>query len=123
MNIRTKEWDSKLIARAGGMELRTKLGMKPIPSKTAVGSISPYFVDRYGFSPSCTVAAFMGDNPSSLAGMKLNHGDVVVCCHGNINPKWLLIIMKYSTVTPPCIRLALGQVIQCLCGWMTLIHS
>ena len=78
MNIKTKEWDPKLTLEAGGTDLGNKLGMKPVPSKTAVGCISSYFVQRYGFSPSCTITSFMGDNPSSLAGMQLKQGDVVV---------------------------------------------
>ena len=35
-------------------------------------------VQRYGFSPDCNVVAFTGDNPSSLAGMRLHKGDVAV---------------------------------------------
>ncbi|MES1178684.1 MAG: FGGY family carbohydrate kinase [Myxococcales bacterium] len=38
-------------------------------STTRVGSISPYFVARYGFAPGTPVIAFTGDNPSSLVGM------------------------------------------------------
>ena len=40
--------------------------------------VSPYLVQRYGFSPQCKVAAFTGDNPASLAGMRLIGGDVAV---------------------------------------------
>ena len=43
--------------------------------------VSSYFADRYGFPTDCLVAAFTGDNPASLAGMKLERGDVVV---GNV---------------------------------------
>jgi len=42
------------------------------------GSISPYYVKRYGFPEDCKIAAFTGDNPASLAGMRLERGDVVV---------------------------------------------
>ncbi len=38
---------------------------------TVVGTISPYFVSRYGLSPACQVAPFSGDNPSSLIGLGL----------------------------------------------------
>ena len=32
--------------------------------------------ERYGFHPSCVVAAFTGDNPSSLAGLAMREGDI-----------------------------------------------
>ena len=83
MNIRTKKWESNLIQTAGGSELESKLGLEPVATRTEVGTISPYVAKRYGFSPSCTVAAFMGDNPASLAGMRLQPGDVVVRRHGS----------------------------------------
>ncbi|KAB1264191.1 Xylulose kinase [Camelus dromedarius] len=42
------------------------------------GSISSYYVRRYGFSSGCKVVAFTGDNPASLAGMRLEEGDIAV---------------------------------------------
>ncbi len=33
---------------------------------------------RYGFSKDCLVIAFSGDNPNSVAGMKLGEGDVAI---------------------------------------------
>ena len=83
MNIRTKKWDSVLVQMAGGPELELKLGLQPVPTKTEVGLVSHYLSKRYGFSPSCTVTAFMGDNPATLAGTGAQPGDVVVCCHGD----------------------------------------
>ena len=35
-----------------------------------------FFRSRYGFSPDCVVAAFTGDNPSSLAGLAMKPGDI-----------------------------------------------
>ena len=60
-----------------GADLAGKLG-DPARSDQLVGRIIGYFVKRFGFSPSCQVAAFTGDNPSSLAGFSLQPGDVVV---------------------------------------------
>lgn len=57
--------------------LQEKLG-EPVPSNTIVANISSYYVSRYGFNPKCKIVAFTGDNPSSLAGMRLQEGDVVV---------------------------------------------
>ena len=83
MNIRTKKWESDLSQMAGGPELELKLGLEPVPTKTQVGLVSHYLSKRYGFSPSCAVTAFMGDNPATLAGTRAQPGDVVVCCHGD----------------------------------------
>ena len=49
-----------------------------MPSRAVVGNVSRYFVDVYGFSSEAKVVAFTGDNPASLAGMRLQQGDVVV---------------------------------------------
>ena len=35
-------------------------------------------VQRYGFNPDCKVVAFTGDNPASLAGMRLVEGDIAL---------------------------------------------
>lgn len=35
-------------------------------------------VQQYGFNPDCKVVACTGDNPASLAGMRLEEGDVAV---------------------------------------------
>ena len=35
-------------------------------------------MEQYGFSADCKVVAFTGDNPASLAGMRLEEGDVAV---------------------------------------------
>ena len=56
-----------LLFQACAPELSEKLGV-PVPSHEKLGCVSNYFVDRYGFSPDCSVVAFTGDNPASLAG-------------------------------------------------------
>lgn len=101
MNIRTKKWESDLIQMAGGPELELKLGLEPVPTKTEVGLVSRYLYKRYGFSPSCTVTAFMGDNPATLAGTRAQPGDVVVCCHGD----------GWATVRPLCHAMQVYEVV------------
>ena len=44
--------------------------------------MSSYYVERYGLPANCKVSAFTGDNPASLAGMRLEQGDVVVSVGG-----------------------------------------
>lgn len=67
MDIRTKVWNTKLL-EACGPELSKKLG-EPVPSKSEVGGVSSYYVERWGFSPECKIIAFTGDNPASLIGI------------------------------------------------------
>ncbi|CAI6009619.1 unnamed protein product, partial [Closterium sp. NIES-65] len=62
--------------RATAPNLRERLG-KVVPSHQVIGSVHQYYVDRFGFSPSCQVVAWSGDNPCSLAGLALGgSGDV-----------------------------------------------
>uniref|UniRef100_A0A8D0HTJ6 Xylulose kinase n=1 Tax=Sphenodon punctatus TaxID=8508 RepID=A0A8D0HTJ6_SPHPU len=76
LQIRDKIWSvSCLGACAPGLE--KKLGCA-VPSSSILGPISPYYVQRYGFNPDCKVVAFTGDNPASLAGMRLGEGDIAV---------------------------------------------
>lgn len=67
LDLNTLEWSPKLL-RATAPGLEGKLHA-PVPSTTVVGSIAPYFVEKFGFSPNAAVVSFTGDNPSSLVGM------------------------------------------------------
>lgn len=58
-------------------DVELKLG-KPKPPHSDLGPISNYFVQRFGFNPACRVATFTGDNPASLAGMRLAERDIAV---------------------------------------------
>lgn len=60
-------WSSALLeATAPGLGKRLAA---PVASSTRVGAIADYFVQKYGFAAGTPVAAFTGDNPSSLVGM------------------------------------------------------
>ncbi|MBZ3883327.1 Xylulose kinase [Sciurus carolinensis] len=74
--IQDKVW-SQTCLDACAPHLEEKLGT-PVPSCSVVGAISFYYVQRYGFPPGCKVVAFTGDNPASLAGMRLEEGDIAV---------------------------------------------
>ncbi|XP_048872322.1 xylulose kinase [Brienomyrus brachyistius] len=76
MDIQMKSWAPPCLT-ATAPHLQAKLG-SPVPSTTVLGPVSPYFVSRYGFSADCQVVAFTGDNPGSLAGMRLQEGDMAV---------------------------------------------
>ncbi|CAI8008481.1 Xylulose kinase, partial [Geodia barretti] len=78
LDIAHKKWSSKALeACAPGFDLEARLG-DPVTSSSVLGPISPYYVDKFGFSSSCQVVAFTGDNPSSLAGTRLSAGDVTI---------------------------------------------
>ena len=66
-----------LLHQASAPRLREKLGA-PVPSRAVVGTVSKHFVVGYDFSSDAKVVASTGDNPASLAGMRLQEGDVVV---------------------------------------------
>lgn len=76
LNINTLNWEDSLV-NGISTDLKDKLG-ETVASGEILGNISKYFVDRYGFSPDCSVASCTGDNPSSLVGMCLQEGDIAV---------------------------------------------
>lgn len=78
LDIKEKKWSTECLHFTGGEELVNKLGQEVVPSSQAIGPLSEYFVERYGFSKDCYVVAFTGDNPASLAGMCLGPNDVAI---------------------------------------------
>ena len=69
MNIKSKQWDEKAL-EATAPNLKEKL--PPLcNSYDIIGKISPYFVEKYGFSPKTLLVAWSGDNPNSLIGVGL----------------------------------------------------
>lgn len=73
-------WSARLLEafRDSAPLLADKLA-PPVPPHTCFGRISPYFCARFGFAESCSVIAWSGDNPCSLAGLGLQaEGDVAV---------------------------------------------
>jgi xylulokinase len=67
VNIGTWSWDVELVdATAPGLAAK----LPPVAAGSAqVGSIAPFFVKKFGFTPDTPVVVFTGDNPSSLVGM------------------------------------------------------
>ena len=43
-----------------------------------LGPVGEFWVERYGFRPDCSVVTFTGDNPASLAGLRLRAGDLAL---------------------------------------------
>lgn len=69
MNIQTRSWaPAALEHTAPGLESR----LGPLAAAHArAGSLHAYYAERYGFRPDCAVITFSGDNPNSLAGLRL----------------------------------------------------
>ncbi|XP_064410121.1 xylulose kinase [Latimeria chalumnae] len=76
MAILEKVWSQPCLDTCAP-DLGEKLGSL-VPSTSILGSVSSYYVKRYGFPSDCKVIAFTGDNPASLAGMRLQEGDIAV---------------------------------------------
>ncbi|XP_009149941.1 xylulose kinase 2 [Brassica rapa] len=77
MDIKKRCW-SKDALQATATGLEEKLG-KLAPAYATAGSISQYFVHRYGFEKNCVVVQWSGDNPNSLAGLTLSTpGDLAI---------------------------------------------
>jgi len=69
MNIETKQWDQKALD-ATAPNLLQKL--PPLTnSYEIIGTISPYFIKKYGFSSKTLLIPWSGDNPNSLIGLGL----------------------------------------------------
>jgi xylulokinase len=67
LELARADWSPALV-NATAPELAAKLP-RAVPSRTQVGEIARYFVEKYGFKAGTPVFAFTGDNPSSLVGM------------------------------------------------------
>uniref|UniRef100_A0A096M4V8 Xylulose kinase n=1 Tax=Poecilia formosa TaxID=48698 RepID=A0A096M4V8_POEFO len=76
LDIRDRMW-SQICLDATATNLKRLLG-EPCPSTAVLGPVSSFLQHRYGFSGSCSIVAFTGDNPASLAGMCLHQGDIAV---------------------------------------------
>ncbi|XP_058040386.1 xylulose kinase isoform X6 [Ahaetulla prasina] len=76
LQIREKVWN-QVCLDACAPQLGEKLD-QPVPSSKILGLISPYYTERFGFNPACKIIAFTGDNPASLAGMRLSEGDIAI---------------------------------------------
>ena len=81
-DIKNGKWNEKLLALAAGPygaeDLKSKLGNVPEDGGAHLGSISTYFIDRYGFSSNCNIIASTGDNPSTILALPLRQNDAMV---------------------------------------------
>ncbi|KAG5926411.1 hypothetical protein E4U53_003086 [Claviceps sorghi] len=64
--------------RDGARQLRLKLGEPEMDGGRPLGSISSYFVHKYGFGPDCQIVPFTGDNPATILALPLRPLDAIV---------------------------------------------
>ncbi len=77
LNLSELKWDADLLG-ATAPNLADKL-LPPAAATTVQGSVSAYFVEKYGLGKNCRTALFTGDNPASLVGMgATTPGNVVI---------------------------------------------
>lgn len=81
-DIKKGAWSERLLKLAAGSEdvkdLKQKLGSVPEDGGGSFGTISPYFVERFGFTPDCAIIPFTGDNPSTILALPLRESDAMV---------------------------------------------
>ncbi|KAI0194172.1 cation efflux family-domain-containing protein [Astrocystis sublimbata] len=82
-DISSETWNQELLElTAGSAEavpaLRSKLGDVPLDGGVILGAVSPYFVERFGFSKDCHITAFTGDNPATILSLPLRPLDAIV---------------------------------------------
>lgn len=76
-------WNESLLELCAGSKsgiptLKKKLGDVRHDGGGSIGSISSYFVDRYGFPSDCGVVPCTGDNPSTILALPLRESDAMV---------------------------------------------
>jgi xylulokinase len=80
-HLRTHDWFEPALAACapdGNAALLRGLLGPASPAMLPVGPVAPYFARRFGLKEDCIVFPFMGDNPASLAGMRLHCGEVAM---------------------------------------------
>ena len=74
LDINQLQWSQDCL-QACAPDLTQLLGAPTSPT-SLLGSISNYMIERFGFDGKCQVTAFTGDNPASLAGIRLCPGEI-----------------------------------------------
>ncbi|KAL4740028.1 putative D-xylulose kinase A [Aspergillus similis] len=81
-NIHKGAYDENLLKLCAGPhgvdDLKRKLGDVPEDGGIDLGKVHRYYVDRYGFSPECTVIPSTGDNPATILALPLRPSDAMV---------------------------------------------
>ncbi|KAG7444891.1 actin-like ATPase domain-containing protein [Guyanagaster necrorhizus] len=96
MEILSCKWDDRLIGACGGPELHAKLGPEPVAGGTTLGTVSPYWVERWGFSAHCIIAPFTGDNSATVVALSFP-GDALL----SLGTSTTYLLSIPPSLTPP----------------------
>ncbi|KAF8817435.1 actin-like ATPase domain-containing protein [Phlegmacium glaucopus] len=96
MDVLTCKWDDRLLSICGGPTLRSKLGPEPISGGTTLGTVSDWWVNYWGFRPTCIVAPFTGDNPATVVSLSAP-GDALLSLGTSTT---FLLSIPTSTIPP-----------------------
>eukprot|EP00755_Sulcionema_specki_P035127 Sspe_Gene.21432::Locus_8034_Transcript_1_1_Confidence_1.000_Length_2053::g.21432::m.21432/K00854/xylB, XYLB; xylulokinase len=84
LDIKTRTWSAEAVNAIaaqyrgkGTYNLGGRLG-EVVESFAPVGTISPYYAQRFGLNNKCRVIAFSGDNNNAMVGLKLCGDDMAV---------------------------------------------
>lgn len=82
-DVNNGAWHEDLLELTAGNnhaipELKRKLGHVREDGGGAFGTISKYFIGRYGFANDCQIIPFTGDNPSTILALPLRASDAMV---------------------------------------------
>ena len=81
-DIKAGRWHDELLKTAAGdfgaEDLKRKLGDVWTDGGCNYGTISKYFINRYGFSKGCAIIPFTGDNPATMLALPLRASDAIV---------------------------------------------
>lgn len=76
-NVESRCWEPRLI-QVIGTEVEGKLGPVETNGGDFAGSISNYFIKKYGVSDKCKINFCTGDNPGTILALPLQTNDVMV---------------------------------------------
>ncbi|BFZ56627.1 hypothetical protein PYCC9005_003674 [Savitreella phatthalungensis] len=82
-DVEAENWHGGLLAVCGGGEdgvdkLARKLPKVCMNASERLGGVSPYFVEKYGFSRDCAIFSFTGDNPATILSLPLLERDAII---------------------------------------------
>ena len=106
MNVLTCKWEDSLLEACGGPELRQKIGPEPAPGGTVLGTISPWWVKRWGFSPGkCLTPSSLGLSLNFFHPSRMYHRSIhrrqSSDCHCTLDPRRRHPVARHLHHLPP----------------------
>ncbi|ORY52177.1 hypothetical protein BCR35DRAFT_310638 [Leucosporidium creatinivorum] len=79
-NVEGRKWDERLCKEAGGedIDLRGLMGEVELDGGRSLGTVSEWFMGRYGFDRDCIVCPFTGDGAAAFLSFAMKPNDVTI---------------------------------------------